>query len=351
MDMTELLFFAIENGASDIHVSAGEPPRIRIHGDMIPLKMPPMDKESVKNMIYEVMSDAQRSVFEEYLDLDFSFGLGDKARFRANVYVHGRGIGAAFRTIPAEILSFEKLGLPPQLKQIIEYEKGIVLVTGPTGSGKSTTLAAIIDEINSTYKGHILTIEDPIEFVHHSKNCLVTQREVGGNTKSFASALKAALREDPDVILVGEMRDYETISLALTAAETGHLVLGTLHTSSAPKTVDRIVDVFPASQQNQVRAMFAESLKAVITQALLPKKGGGGRVAVHEIMFATHAVRNLIRDNKIAQLNSTMLTSQAMGMQTLDMALRDLVQKKIVDLEVALPYANDPGVVKGQDKR
>jgi twitching motility protein PilT len=348
MDMTEILLFAMKQGASDVHISAGEPPRIRVHGDMMPVKVPALDKETARKMIYDILDDRQRARFEETHDIDFSFELGEAGRFRANLYMQNRGIGAAFRTIPTEIITFDKLGLPAQLRDIANYEKGLVLVTGPTGSGKSTTLAAIINEINQKEKGHILTIEDPVEFIHPSKQCLVSQREVGPHTHSFAAALRGALREDPDVILVGEMRDQETIQLALTAAETGHLVFGTLHTSSAPKTIDRIVDVFPAGQQNQIRAMFSESCRAVITQALLKKKGGGGRVAAHEIMFGSHAIKNMIRENKIAQIPSIMHTAQNQGMQTMDFCLKGLIAKGIVDLETALPYAAEPTTLKTQ---
>ncbi len=342
MDIAELLIFAHKQGASDLHLSAGEPPRIRVHGEMMPVKVPPLEKKEVHAMIYDILNDRQRKIFEETHDMDFSMELGDVARFRVNAFMQQRGEAAVFRTIPTEVLSFDKLGLPKSMRDLAKLEKGIVLVTGPTGSGKSTTLAAIVDLINDERHGHILTIEDPIEFVHHSKNCLVSQREVGPHTHSFANALRGALREDPDVILVGEMRDLETISLALTAAETGHLVFGTLHTSSAPKTVDRIVDVFPAGEQAQIRAMFAESCRSVISQALLRKKDGKGRVAALEIMIGTPAVRNLIREGKVAQLPSALQTGQKWGMQTLDQNLKDLVLKGVVDKEAALLHASDP---------
>ena len=342
MDISELLLFAQKQGASDLHLSSGEPPRIRVHGEMLPVKVPPLDKKEVHAMIYDILNDRQRKIFEETHDIDFSMELGNIARFRVNVFVQHRGDAAVFRTIPSEVLSFDKLGLPATMRALANLEKGIVLVTGPTGSGKSTTLAAIIDLINEERHGHILTIEDPIEFVHKSKNCLISQREVGPHTHSFANALRGALREDPDIILVGEMRDLETISLALTAAETGHLVFGTLHTSSAPKTVDRIVDVFPAGEQAQIRAMFAESCRAVISQALLRKKDLKGRVAALEIMIGTPAVRNLIREGKVAQLPSALQTGQKWGMQTLDQHLKDLVLKGIVDKEVAMIHASDP---------
>jgi len=285
-------------------------------------------------MCFDIMSDMLRKTFDETHDVDFSFELGDIARFRVNVFLQRKGEAAVFRTIPSKVLTMEQLGLPAVMREICDKEKGLVLVTGPTGSGKSTSLAAMIDYINDSYEGHILTIEDPVEFVHESKKCLINQREVGSHTLSFANALRGALREDPDVILVGEMRDLETISLALTAAETGHLVFATVHTSSAPKTVDRIIDVFPAAQQGQIRAMFAESIQAVITQTLL-KQRAGGRVAAFEILIGTPAVRNLIREGKIHQLPSAMQTGQAVGMQTLDMALVELVKKNMVTAEEA----------------
>ncbi|HPU29673.1 MAG TPA: type IV pilus twitching motility protein PilT [Syntrophorhabdaceae bacterium] len=345
MDISELLIFMVENKGSDLHISAGEPPVVRIHGDMRKIEMPPLDRDTVHNMIYEILNDQQRKTFEETLELDFSFALGDIARFRVNVFKQNRGEAAVFRTIPTKIPTFEELNLPKVFMDIARLEKGLVLVTGPTGSGKSTTLAAIIDFINTEQKGHILTIEDPIEFVHPSKNCLVNQRELGPHTKSFANALRSALREDPDVILVGEMRDLETISLALTVAETGHLVFGTLHTSGAPKTVDRVIDVFPAAQQAQVRAMFSESIQAVITQALFRRKDGRGRVAGFEIMLGTPAVRNLIREGKIAQIPSIMQTSRGIGMQTMEASVMELLQKNLVTREEVafwLPQSNQP---------
>jgi len=338
MDISELLLFMVENKGSDLHLSAGEPPMIRIHGDMRKIDMPPLDKDEVHRMIYDIMNDQQRKAYEENLELDFSFALGEIARFRVNVFRQLRGEAAVFRTIPTKIPTFEELNLPKVFVDIARLEKGLVLVTGPTGSGKSTTLAAIIDFINTEQKGHILTIEDPIEFVHKSKNCLVNQRELGPHTKSFANALRSALREDPDVILVGEMRDLETISLALTAAETGHLVFGTLHTSSAPKTVDRVLDVFPPAQQAQVRAMFAESIQAVISQALFKRKDGKGRIAAFEIMLGTPAIRNLIREAKIAQIPSIMQTSRQIGMQTMEVAVQELVAKNLVTREEVAFY-------------
>jgi len=269
MDVTQLLAFGVEQGASDCHLSSGEPPMLRVDGDLKKLDHPPLTKEQVHALVYDIMTDSQRKTFEESHECDFSFEMGAVARFRVNVFMQRKGEGAVFRTIPTKIVSLEELEMPPILKHLCDKEKGLILVTGPTGSGKSTTLAAMIDYLNNTFEGHILTIEDPIEFVHQSKKCLVNQRELGPHTHSFANALRAALREDPDIVLVGEMRDLETIQLALTAAETGHLVFATLHTSSAPKTVDRVIDVFPPSQQAQIRAQFAESIEAVITQTLL----------------------------------------------------------------------------------
>ncbi len=330
MDISELLRFVLDSNGSDLHISAGEPPIIRVHGEMTKVDLPPLDKEQVHNMVYDVLSDFQRKVFEEQLELDFSFGLGDLARFRVNVFKQYRGESAVFRTIPSKIPSFEDLYLPKVFKDLCGFEKGLVLVTGPTGSGKSTTLAAMIDFINNNKKEHVLTVEDPIEFLHTSKKCLLNQRELGPHTKSFAAALRSALREDPDVILVGEMRDLETISLALTAAETGHLVFATLHTSSAPDTVDRIIDVFPAGQQNQVRSMFSASLQAIISQGLFKRRDGKGRIAAFEILLATPAVRNLIRENKVAQIPSIMQTSKALGMQTMEAACQELIGKNLV---------------------
>jgi twitching motility protein PilT len=343
MDITQLLAFGVEQGASDCHLSAGEPPMIRIHGDLKKLDSPPLTKEQVHALIYDIMNDAQRKTFEETRECDFSFELGAVARFRVNVFMQRKGEGAVFRTIPTKIMTLEELGMPAILKQLCEKEKGLILVTGPTGSGKSTTLAAMIDYLNNTFEGHILTVEDPIEFVHPSKKCLVNQRELGPHTQSFANALRAALREDPDVILVGEMRDLETIQLALTAAETGHIVFGTLHTSSAPKTVDRVIDVFPPTQQAQIRAQFAESIEAVITQTLLKKKGGG-RIAALEIMTGTTAIRNLIREGKIHQIPGTMQVSQKDGMQTMDMALQSLVTRGLVSKEEAQSKSMNPNL-------
>ena len=346
MDITKLLAFGVEQGASDCHLSAGEPPMIRIHGDLKKLDHAPLTKEEAHALVYDIMNDAQRKAFEETHECDFSFEMGTVARFRVNVFMQRKGEGAVFRTIPTKILTLEQLEMPAILKQLCEKEKGLILVTGPTGSGKSTTLAGMVDYLNETFEGHILTVEDPIEFVHQSKKCLVNQRELGPHTNSFANALRAALREDPDVILVGEMRDLETIQLALTAAETGHIVFGTLHTSSAPKTVDRIIDVFPPNQQAQIRAQFAESVEAVITQTLLKKKGGG-RIAALEIMTGTTAVRNLVREGKIHQIPGTMQVSQKDGMQTMDMALLNLVSRGLVSKEEAQSKTSNPNLFGG----
>jgi len=346
MDITQLLAFGVEQGASDCHLSAGEPPMIRIHGDLKKLDHPPLTKEQAHALVFDIMNDAQRKAFEETHECDFSFEMGAVARFRVNVFMQRKGEGAVFRTIPTKILTLEQLEMPAILKQLCDKEKGLILVTGPTGSGKSTTLAGMVDYLNESFEGHILTVEDPIEFVHQSKKCLVNQRELGPHTNSFGNALRAALREDPDAILVGEMRDLETIQLALTAAETGHIVFGTLHTSSAPKTVDRIIDVFPPSQQAQIRAQFAESIEAVITQTLLKKKGGG-RVAALEIMTGTTAVRNLVREGKIHQIPGTMQVSQKDGMQTMDMALQNLVSRGLVSKEEAQSKSANPNLFGG----
>ncbi len=335
MDIGELLAFGVKNGSSDLHLSAGEPPMIRVDGDMRRINVPTMDHKDVHDMVYDIMNDKQRKDYEEFLECDFSFEIPGLARFRVNAFNQNRGSGAVFRTIPSEILSLEQLGAPGIFKEISDTPRGVVLVTGPTGSGKSTTLAAMVDHKNDSEYGHILTVEDPIEFVHVSKKCLINQREVHRDTLGFNEALRSALREDPDVILVGEMRDLETIRLALSAAETGHLVFGTLHTSSAAKTIDRVVDVFPAAEKDMIRAMLSESLKSVISQTLL-KKQGGGRVAAHEIMMGTPAIRNLIRENKIAQMYSAIQTGQQFGMKTLDQDLQQLVQKNVVTRQEAL---------------
>jgi len=338
MDISEFLIFAVNNKASDLHLSAGEPPHVRIHGEMRKFETPVLGREEIHNMIYDILSDQQRKIYEEQLEIDFSFSLGEYGRFRVNVFKQNRGDAAVFRTIPGTIPTFESLGLPRVLIDLCRLERGLVLVTGPTGSGKSTTLAAMVDLINTGLKGHIITIEDPIEFVHSSKSCLINQRELGPHTHTFANALRSALREDPDVMLIGEMRDLETISLALTAAETGHLVLGTLHTSGAPKTIDRIVDVFPGAQQNQVRSMLSESIQAIITQALFKHRDGKGRVAAFEIMTASPAVRNLIRENKIAQIPSAMQTSRQLGMQTMEASVKELLARNLVTQEEVAFY-------------
>ncbi|MEJ2455514.1 MAG: type IV pilus twitching motility protein PilT [Candidatus Thiodiazotropha sp.] len=329
MDIAELLAFSVKHNASDLHLSAGLPPMIRVDGDIRRINVPALEHKVVHALVYDIMNDKQRKDFEEFLETDFSFEIPGLARFRVNAFNQARGASAVFRTIPSKVLTLEDLGCPQTFKEIVDVPRGLVLVTGPTGSGKSTTLAAMMDYKNDNDYSHILTIEDPIEFVHSSKKCLINQREVHRDTLGFAEALRSALREDPDIILVGELRDLETIRLALTAAETGHLVFGTLHTSSAAKTIDRIIDVFPAGEKSMVRSMLSESLRSVIAQTLL-KKIGGGRIAAWEIMVGTPAIRNLIREDKVAQMYSAIQTGQAYGMQTMDQALKELVQKGIV---------------------
>ena len=335
MQITDLLAFGVKNKASDLHLSAGLPPMIRVHGDIRRINLPEMSSEEVGQMITSVMNDQQRKLYQQNMETDFAFELPNVARFRVNAFTSNRGPAAVFRTVPSTVLTLEDLKAPRIFQKIADHQRGLVLVTGPTGSGKSTTLAAMINYINDTQPSHILTIEDPIEFVHQSKKALVNQRELHQHTHSFANALRSALREDPDVILIGEMRDPETISLALTAAETGHLVFGTLHTTGAAKTVDRIVDVFPAGEKEMVRSMLSESLRAVISQTLLKTRDGNGRVAAHEILISTPAVRNLIRENKIAQINSTLQTGQTHGMQTLDQSLQALVRQGVISPDVA----------------
>jgi len=329
MDIAELLAFSNKNKASDLHISAGMPPMIRVDGDIKRINLPTLDDETVLKMIFDIMNDQQRKSYEEDLEVDFSFEIPNVARFRVNAFNQDRGPAAVFRTIPSVVLSLDDLNAPQIFRELVSKPRGLVLVTGPTGSGKSTTLAAMVDYVNEKQRSHILTVEDPIEFVHKSKKCLINQRELNKNTHSFDNALRSALREDPDVILVGELRDLETIRLAMTAAETGHLVLATLHTTSAPKTVDRIVDVFPGEEKSMIRSMLSESIQAVVAQTLI-KKIGGGRVAAHEIMVGTSAIRNLIREDKIAQMYSMIQTGQADGMQTLDQCLEGLVRDRLI---------------------
>lgn len=340
MDITELLAFSAKNGASDLHLSAGMPPMIRVDGEVRRINLPSLEHKEVHKLVYDIMNDKQRRDFEEKLETDFSFEVPGVARFRVNAFNQNRGAGAVFRTIPSTVLSLEDLGMGQIFKDICEFPRGIVLVTGPTGSGKSTTLAAMIDYINDNRYDHILTVEDPIEFVHNSKKCLINQREVHRHTHGFNEALRSALREDPDIILVGEMRDLETIRLAMTAAETGHLVFGTLHTTSAAKTIDRVVDVFPAGEKDMVRTMLSESLQAVISQTLI-KKVGGGRVAAHEIMMGTPAIRNLIREDKVAQMYSAIQTGMAHGMQTLEQCLQNLVNRGLITREDAMAKSSN----------
>ena len=347
MEISELLAFSVKNKASDLHLSAGLPPMIRVHGDVRRINVPALEHRQVHGMMYDIMNDGQRKHYEENLECDFSFEIPNLARFRVNAFVQQRGAAAVMRTIPSKVLSLEDLKAPKSFAEICNQPRGLVLVTGPTGSGKSTTLAAMVNHINENEYGHILTVEDPIEFVHESKKCLMNQREVGPHTLSFSNALRSALREDPDIILVGEMRDLETIRLAMTAAETGHLVFGTLHTSSAAKTVDRIIDVFPAAEKEMIRAMLSESLKAVISQALLKTKDGAGRVAAHEIMLGTPAIRNLIREAKVAQMYSAIQTGQSLGMQTIDQCLTDLVKRNLIAASEAKKYANNKDMFHG----
>jgi len=341
MDITELLSFTVQQGASDLHITAGMPPMIRVDGDVRRIKLPALEHKQVHTLIYDIMNDKIRKQYEDTMEADFSFEVPGLARFRVNAFNQNRGAAAVFRTIPSKVLSMDDLGMGKVFQDLSLQARGLVLVTGPTGSGKSTTLAAMVDYVNDMRSDHILTIEDPIEFVHESKKCLINQREVHRDTQSFSNALRSALREDPDVILVGEMRDLETIRLALTAAETGHLVFGTLHTTSAAKTIDRIIDVFPAAEKDMVRSMLSESLQGVISQTLL-KKTNGGRVAAHEIMIGTPAIRNLIREDKVAQMYSSIQTGAAHGMRTLDQSLTELVQKGQIARDVARAKAKNP---------
>jgi len=345
MDIAELLAFSVKNKASDLHLSAGLPPMIRVDGDVRKINLPELDHKAVHGLVYDIMSDKQRRDYEEFLEVDFSFEIPSLARFRVNAFNQNRGAGAVFRTIPSQVLSLEDLACPPVFKELLDQPQGLILVTGPTGSGKSTTLAAMVDHINRKEYAHILTIEDPIEFVHTPNRCLINQREVHRDTHGFSEALRSALREDPDFVLVGEMRDLETIRLAMTAAETGHLVFATLHTSSAAKTIDRVIDVFPAGEKPMIRSMLSESLRAVIAQALL-KKVGGGRVAAHEIMVGIPAIRNLIREDKVAQMYSAIQTGQQYGMQTLDQCLQDLVRRGLVTKQTAIGYAKQKEIFR-----
>ncbi len=341
---------AVKIGASDIHISAGEIPAMRVHGEVKRLELPRLSPDDAKRLAYSVMSEKQKTLFENEWELDFSIGLKGLARFRVNVFNQTRGIGMVLRQIPSKVLTLEELRAPKVFQRIANFKKGLVLVTGPTGSGKSTTLAAIIDYINKHRAEHILTVEDPVEFVHIPDQCIINQREVGAHTMSFANALKGALREDPDVILVGEMRDLETISLALTAAETGHLVFGTLHTNSASETVDRLIDVFPHEQQAQVRTMVSAALMAVVSQMLLRRPDGKGRVAIHEILLVTPAVRNLIRENKLFQIQSTMQTSRGEGMQTLEDGLKDAVKRRLISKSQAIKITGDESMFDDDDR-
>ena len=351
MHIHELLMYAVKQGASDLHISAGEVPSLRIHGEIQRINAPPISGDDCKRLLFSVMNERQKSNFEEHLEADFSIGIENVARFRVNLFYQGRGIAGVFRMIPSEIIPLEKLNLPPVVKAVAEYKRGLVLVTGPTGSGKSTTLAAILDHINLTRREHILTIEDPVEFVHTPKKCIINQRELHAHTKSFSNALRAALREDPDVILVGEMRDLETIQLALTAAETGHLVFGTLHTKGAKDTIDRIIDVFASEQQAQVRTMLSGSLQAVISQTLLRKAQGKGRIAACEIMLVSYGIRNLIRENKIFQIPSLMQASAASGNQTLAAALMELARTGEITRQAAIEASGDPDLFVSEDER
>ena len=343
-DLTALLGFAHDEGASDLHISAGLPPMLRIRGEMVRLEMPPLSRDDAHAAIYDILQDDQKRIFEETRDIDFAFEIPGLSRFRANVLLQNRGEAAVFRLVPTKIRTLEELGMPQVLKTLSDKERGLVVVTGPTGSGKSTTLAAMVNYVNETKRGHIITVEDPIEFVHESKRCLVNQREVGPHTRSFSAALRASLREDPDVILVGELRDLETTQLAISAAETGHLVFATLHTNSAAKTIDRIIDIFPSGQQAQIRTMLSESLEGVVAQTLLPSKDGKGRVAAIEVLVGVPALRNLIREDKTAQILSVIQTGANHGMMSLDQHLRELVMQGRLARTDAMRYASNPSV-------
>jgi twitching motility protein PilT len=341
MHIHELLSYALEQRASDLHLAAGEVPALRIDGDVRRLNTPALSEDQIKSLLFSVMSDQQKTLFTRDLEIDFSIDVEGLCRFRVNTFARRGGMAGVFRLIPNDIIPLEHLKMPPVITEIANYKKGLVLLTGPTGSGKTTTLAAMVDHINRTRRQHILTIEDPIEFVHTPQKCLINQRELGIHTKSFASALRSALREDPDVILIGEMRDLETIQLAITAAETGHLVFATLHTNGARDSVDRIIDAFPAQQQAQIRTQLAASLRAVVSQVLLPRKGKRGRVCAAEIMIVSHGIQNLIRENKVFQIPSLMQTSRGMGMQTFRQTLRQLVRTNEITAEVAIDVAGD----------
>ena len=348
MEITDLLFASQKNNASDLHLSIGNPPILRVNGDILPLKMPPLTHEEVRHMIYSIMTEQQRSDYERDLETDFALSYSDNMRFRVNAFNTLNGPAAVLRTIPTTIFSIEDLHAPEILKKLAELHKGLVLVTGPTGSGKSTTLAAMIDHINRNQEKHILTIEDPVEFVHTSKKSLINQREVGASTKSFARALRSALREDPDIILVGELRDLETIQLAMTAAETGHLVFGTLHTNSAAKTIDRIIDVFPANDKEMVRAMLSVSLEAVIAQTLVKRADGAGRMAIHEILVGTPAIRNLIRENKVPQIASMMQVGSKAGMRTMKDATYALLNDGLISKDTAKMLLSSAGATEDE---
>ena len=342
MDLNKLLAYSVDSGASDLHLSVGSIPMVRINGTMQPLNMDPLKNEDMQAIIPQVLDEDQVKIFEERKEIDFSASLEGKGRFRVNFFNQIKGLAGVFRTIPEVVKDFDDLGIPPVLKNLALLDRGLVLLTGPTGSGKSTTLAAMVDHINMQRKSHIITIEDPVEYYHHTKECLINQRELGANTHSFANAMRSALREDPDVILVGEMRDLETISLALTAAETGHLVLSTLHTSSAVKTIDRVIDVFPSGQKSQIRSMLSESLVAIIAQKLLQNKDGDGRIPASEMMIANPAIRNLIREDKIYQIPSLIQAGSQEGMHTLDQDLQRLLSQGAINREDALQIAEDP---------
>jgi len=343
-DLTALLGFAKDQGASDLHISAGMPPMLRLHGEMVKLELPALTREEAHAALYDILQDDQKRHFEEHRELDFALEIPGLSRFRANLLMQLRGDAAVFRLVPTQVKTLEQLGMPDVLRQLCEKERGLVVVTGPTGSGKSTTLAAMVNYVNENHRGHIVTVEDPIEFVHEPKKCLINQREVGPHTRSFQNALRAALREDPDVILVGELRDLETTQLAISAAETGHLVFATLHTNSAAKAIDRIIDIFPTGQQAQIRTMLSESLEGVVAQMLLPTKDGKGRAAAIEVLVGVPALRNLIREDKTAQILSVIQTGSVHGMRSLDQSLRDLVMQGKLSKSEAMKHASHPNL-------